>query len=49
MHVVTVYGYDDGGVYLSNPGRGSYDYYTWGEFVDRWSVIDGMALAVAPM
>lgn len=49
MHVVTVYGYDDGGVYLVNPGRGSYDYYAWGDFLDKWSVIDGMALAVAPM
>ncbi len=49
MHVVTVYGYDDGGVYLVNPGRGNYDYYAWGDFLDKWSVIDGMALAVAPM
>jgi uncharacterized protein YvpB len=49
MHVVTVYGYDDGGVYLSNPGRGSYDYYDWDTFMQRWSVINGMALAVAPM
>ncbi|HEX2280979.1 MAG TPA: LysM peptidoglycan-binding domain-containing protein [Thermomicrobiales bacterium] len=49
MHVVTVYGYDDGGVYVSNPGRGSHDYYTWGDFLTMWSVLDGMALAVAPM
>ena len=49
MHVVTVYGYDDDGVYLSNPGRGNHDYYTWSDFLDRWAVIDGMALAVAPM
>ncbi len=49
MHVVTVYGYDDGGVYLSNPGRGAYDYYDWDTFMQRWGVINGMALAVAPM
>lgn len=49
MHVVTIYGYDDGGVYLSNPGRGSYDYYSWDEFLAKWAVIDGMGLAVAPM
>jgi uncharacterized protein YvpB len=49
MHVVTVYGYDDGGVYLSNPGNGTYDYYDWDTFMHRWSVINGMALAVAPM
>ena len=49
MHVVTVYGYDDGGVYLSNPGNGTYDYYDWDTFMQRWGVINGMALAVAPM
>jgi uncharacterized protein YvpB/LysM repeat protein len=49
MHVVTVYGYDDGGVYLSNPGRGTYDYYDWDTFMQRWGVINGMALAVSPM
>ena len=49
MHVVTVYGYDDWGVYVSNPGRGTYDYYAWGDFLGMWSVLDGMALAVAPM
>ena len=49
MHVVTVYGYDDGGVYVSNPGRGSYDYYPWGDFLSMWSVLDGMALGVAPV
>jgi uncharacterized protein YvpB/LysM repeat protein len=49
MHVVTVYGYDDGGVYVSNPGRGIFDYYSWGDFLGMWSVVDGMALAVGPM
>lgn len=49
MHVVTVYGYDNGGVYLSNPGRGSYDYYDWATFLDRWAVMDGMAMGVTPM
>jgi uncharacterized protein YvpB len=49
LHVVTVYGYDDGGVYVSNPGRGTFDYYAWGDFLNMWSVFDGMALAVSPM
>ncbi len=49
MHVVTIYGYDDGGVYVSNPGRGNYDYYAWGDFLSMWSVLDGMALGIAPM
>jgi LysM repeat protein/uncharacterized protein YvpB len=48
LHVVTVYGYDDGGVYVSNPGRGNFDYYAWGDFLSMWSVLDGMALGVAP-
>jgi LysM repeat protein/uncharacterized protein YvpB len=48
LHVVTVYGYDDGGVYVANPGRGNFDYYAWGDFLGMWSVLDGMALAVAP-
>jgi LysM repeat protein/uncharacterized protein YvpB len=47
-HVVTVYGYDDGGVYVANPGRGNFGYYSWGDFLSMWSVLDGMALAVAP-
>jgi uncharacterized protein YvpB/LysM repeat protein len=49
LHVVTVYGYDDWGVYVSNPGRGNFDFYAWGDFLSMWSVLDGMALAVAPM
>jgi LysM repeat protein/uncharacterized protein YvpB len=49
LHVVTVYGYDDGGVYVSNPGRGTFDYYAWGDFLSMWNVLDGMALGVAPL
>jgi LysM repeat protein/uncharacterized protein YvpB len=49
MHVVVAYGYDDGGVYVSNPGRGIHNYYAWGDFLAMWSVLDGMALGVAPM
>ena len=49
LHVVTVYGYDDWGVYVSNPGRGNFDYYAWGDFLGMWSVLDGMALGVAPL
>lgn len=47
-HVVTVYGYDDGGVYVSDPATASLDYYTWGEFTEMWKVLDGMSLAVYP-
>jgi len=46
MHVVVVYGYDDGGVYISDPGNGSLGYMDWGTFEWMWGVMDGMALAV---
>jgi uncharacterized protein YvpB len=46
MHVVVVYGYDDGGVYVSDPGNGSLTYWDWGSFKAMWDVMDGMALAV---
>lgn len=46
MHVMVAYGYDDGGVYLSDPGTGSLRYYDWGTFEWMWSVMDTMALSV---
>ena len=49
MHVVTVYGYDANGVYLMNPGDGEHEFATWDDFLAKWAVLDGMALAVAPM
>ena len=47
-HVAVVYGYDEGGVYISDPGPGEYRYYTWGWFLDAWAVLDGMSLAIYP-
>lgn len=47
-HVVTAYGYDDTGVYVSDPASASLDFYTWGEFIEMWKVLDGMSLAVYP-
>jgi len=47
MHVMTAYGYDDGGVYLSDPGTGRFRYYDWGTFRWMWDVMDGMSLAVS--
>lgn len=49
MHVVTVYGYDANGVYLMNPGNGAHEFASWDDFLAKWAVLDGMALAVAPM
>lgn len=48
VHVVVAYGYDDGGVYISDPGNGSLKYYTWDWFLPAWSVMDGMALTIRP-
>jgi uncharacterized protein YvpB len=47
MHVMVAYGYDDGGVYLSDPGTGTYKYYSWSDFNWMWNVMDGMALSVS--
>jgi len=46
MHVMVAYGYDDGGVYVSDPGSGRYRYYDWGTFNGMWNVMDGMALGI---
>jgi len=45
-HVMVAYGYDDSGVYLSDPGTGKLRFYDWGTFTWMWNVMDDMALAV---
>ncbi len=47
-HVVVAYGYDQSGVYVSDPAIGSNRFYDWGTFMSMWNVMDGMALAVSP-
>ena len=47
MHVMTVYGYDEWGVYLSDPATGSLVSYDWATFNGMWQVMDGMALGVS--
>lgn len=47
-HVMTAYGYDDAGVYLSDPGTGTYRFYDWETFLWMWSAPDGMSLAIYP-
>lgn len=49
MHVVVAYGYDDYGVWVSDPATGSKYQYDWGTFISYWNVMDGMSLAVGPM
>ena len=48
MHVMTAYGFDETGVYLTDPGTAVWRHYGWDEFMDMWNVMDGMALSVHP-
>lgn len=48
MHVMTAYGFDESGVYLTDPGTAVWQYYDWQSFMDMWNVMDGMALSVHP-
>ncbi len=48
-HVVVAYGYDETGIYVSDPAKGDFGFYDWDTFMSIWNVLDGMALAVAPM
>jgi uncharacterized protein YvpB len=48
MHVMVAYSYDANNIYLSDPGSGSLVTYSWGSFIEKWNVLDGMALAVYP-
>ena len=48
MHVVTVYGYNDAGVFAMDPAKGTEVFYDWATFQQLWTVIDGMGLAVYP-
>jgi uncharacterized protein YvpB len=48
MHVVTVYDYDDEGVWVMDPAKGQKVHYSWDFFTKLWTVVDGMSLAVYP-
>ena len=48
MHVMVAYGYDDDGVYLTDPGTAVWRFYAWDEFMAMWNVMDGMGLSVQP-
>lgn len=47
MHVMVVYGYDEWGVYLSDPGSGGTLWYDWDTFNAMWGVIDNMGLVIS--
>lgn len=46
MHVMTAYGYDEHGVYLTDPGTAVYQFYEWDEFMAMWNLMAGMALSM---
>lgn len=46
MHVMTAYGFDETGVYLTDPGTAVWRHYDWQNFMSMWNVMDGMALSV---
>lgn len=48
-HVMTAYGYDASGVYLSDPASGVTKFYDWATFLWMWGTSDGMSLAVYPL
>jgi uncharacterized protein YvpB/LysM repeat protein len=48
-HVMTAYGYDQGGVSLSDPATGTLRYIDWGTFLWMWGTSDGMSLAIYPL
>ena len=48
MHMMVAYGYDEEGVYLTDPGTAVWQFYDWGPFMAMWDVMDGMALSVHP-
>lgn len=46
MHVMLAYGYDETGVYLTDPGTAVFRHYDWETFMAMWEVMDGMALSI---
>jgi len=48
QHTLVIYGYDDYGVYASDPAIGQKRFYDWGWFMWMWNVFDGMSLAIGP-
>jgi hypothetical protein len=46
---MTAYGYDQGGVSLSDPATGTLRYIDWGTFLWMWGTSDGMSLAIYPL
>lgn len=48
-HGVAAYGYDDSGVYASDPATGETTSWAWNDVLPMWDVLDGISLAVWPL
>ena len=48
-HVVVAYGYDDAGVFISDPAAGTASSIAWEDFMPMWGVLGGMGLATWPV
>src|SRR5947207_919118 len=48
-HVVVAYGFDESGVYVSDPATGETTSWSWDYFMWMWDSMDGMGLAVWPI
>jgi uncharacterized protein YvpB len=48
-HVVVAYGYDDSGIFISDPGSGTTRSIAWGDFMPMWNVLGGMGFATWPV
>lgn len=47
QHAMTVYGYDNDGVYAVDVASGEYVHLPWDPFLSSWSLFDGMGLAIS--
>jgi uncharacterized protein YvpB len=47
-HVLVAYGYNDDGVFMSDPATAGVKFMDWGSFMAAWNVMDGMGLGVSP-
>lgn len=47
-HVLVAYGYNNDGVFMSDPATAGVRFMDWGSFMAAWNVMDGMGLGVTP-
>ena len=47
-HVLVAYGYNNDGVFMSDPATAGVKFMDWGSFMAAWNVMDGMGLGVSP-